>query len=192
MWPPVCAHGSACEHNTALPDLLAYGDARRTGRRLRCRRPPEPARAQRCEAGMPTADTHWPPLRSSHAAVRAPCGGCGSVAVCRRVEFSSRRAVPKEAGLYQGQSGFKLPRTARVHTCTHTRVPVRAHTRSGTYTRTRAHTHKRLHVRARTRMHKHTHSYTCACTPSCTHSCTHAVVCTHTHVSKHGLLTHAR
>jgi hypothetical protein len=175
-----------------MPDLLACGDARRTGRRLRCRRPPEPARAQRCEAGMPTADTHWPPLRSSHAAVRAPCGGCGSVAVCRRVEFSSRRAVPKEAGLYQGQSGFKLPRTARVHTCTHTRVPVRAHTRSGTYTRTRAHTHKRLHVRARTRMHKHTHSYTCACTPSCTHSCTHAVVCTHTHVSKHGLLTHAR
>ena len=61
--------------------------------------------ARRC---MPTTwcvnatDTHSPPLRSSQAAVWAPCEGCGSVPLCRRVEFSSRRAVPKEAGLHQG------------------------------------------------------------------------------------------
>jgi hypothetical protein len=52
--------------------------------------------------GVNATDTHSPPLRSSQAAVWAPCEGCGSVPLCRRVEFSSRRAVPKEAGLYQG------------------------------------------------------------------------------------------
>ena len=50
--------------------------------------------------------THRPPLRSLHAAVWASCEGCGSVLLCRRVDFAPRRAVLKEAGLYQGQRRF--------------------------------------------------------------------------------------
>jgi hypothetical protein len=103
-WPRVCAHGLACERSTALPDLVAYGDARRTEPRLRCRRPAEPAPAQRYEAGMPSPQTHRPPLRSSRAAVWAPCEGCGSVAVCRRVEFAPD--VQKRQGYTRAKGGF--------------------------------------------------------------------------------------
>ena len=151
MWPRVCGHGLAFARNTALPDLAAYGDARRTGPRLR--RAAEPAPAQRCEPGMPTSDTHRPPLRSSHAAVWAPSEGCESVAVCRRVEFAPD---------VQKRQGLAIPRPKAVLS---SRAP---HAYTCTYTRTCT------HVYACIRMHAHSHSCTCACTHSCAHSCTRA------------------
>jgi len=156
MWPRVCGHGLAFARNTALPDLVAYGDARRTGPRLRCRRAAESAPAQRCEPGMPTSDTHRPPLRSSHAAVWAPSEGCESVAVCRRVEFAPD--VQKRQGLAIPRPKAVLSSRAphaytRAHTPAHARTFTRAyacmHTR--THARARAHTHARTHARAHAR-----------------------------------------
>jgi hypothetical protein len=130
-------------------------------------------------------DTHTPLLRSLHAAVWAPSEGCGSVPLCRRVEFAPRRAVPKEAGLYQGQKRFQAPaHRARTRVHAHTCACSRARIFGNVHRRTRARTQAPartcalvcINIRNHTRARAHNHART--------HACTHTVACTHTHVSK--------
>jgi hypothetical protein len=146
-----------------------------------------------CAQCMPTGwrvyapDKHTPLLRSLHAAVWAPSEGCGSVPLCRRVEFAPRRAVPKEAGLYQGQKRFKAPaHRARTRVHAHTGACSRARIFGNVHRRTRARTqapactcaraHACINTRTHTRARAHNHART--------HARTHTVACTHTHVSK--------
>jgi hypothetical protein len=130
---------------------------------------------------------HSPPVRSSHTAVWAPCDGCGSVPLCRRVEFAPGAQCQKRQGYTRANGGFKLPPTARVHTRTQSRVPVRVHSCSGVYTRTRARTHTHLHTRvcAHASMHTRTHARAREHTHARTHARTHTVARTPTRVSKH-------
>ena len=116
---------------------------------------------------MPTSDTHRPPLRSSQAAVWAPCEGCESVAVCRRVDFAPD---------VQKRQGLAIPRPKAVLSSRAPHAYTRAHTpaHARTFTRAYACMHTRTHARARV----HT-SY------ARTHARTHTVARTHTRASKH-------
>ena len=171
----VCAHGLGCERNTAAPDLLAYCDARRTGPRLRYRRAAEPAPAQRCEPGMPTSGTYRPPLRSSYAAMWAPCEGCGSVAVCRRVDFAPRRAVPRGRATHGAKADFS------------SRAP-RAYPRLRTHVCPSARTHVRERAHAHARAHTHMHARVCVHKHACTHALMNVRVLTLMHALMHALM----
>jgi hypothetical protein len=193
MCPRVCGHGLAVARNTALPDLVAYGNARRTGRRLRCRRPAEPAPTQRCEAGMPTSDTHPPGRRNQQCGRRVRAAGASRFAGAWSLRRTSKRgrATPGPKALLRSRAPRAYTR-ARAHVCRSAR------TCSGTQTRTPTHTHTHMHAPVHAHTHActaHTHAHTHSCTCACTYSCTHApsrlltrvflVACTHTRVSKH-------
>ena len=163
MWPPVCAHGLACERNTARcriwqhpatlegqgldsaadaqPNPRQLNDARQACQRRALTGRPSGRRTQQCGLRVGVAGAS----RFVGAWILRPGAQC------------------QEAGLHMGPKAVSSSRAPRAYPRLRTHVcRPRAHTFGNVHTHTRAHTraHTRTctHVYACISMHAHTHS----------------------------------